>query len=174
MMDKTRGRKATQRTSVLDVVSSLGGWLWRGGLVAQLLWHLLHIIQALEHSDDGMRDPDDTSIYAKSLAAAKTALTWLPDGDALIRISITAAILSSWWNPHFVQFTRGFTRHLLGFTRWYSFQGLIIFFRILFRSVLSMQGGAAPSQSAQLSVHLATAGIMCLVSTDPSSRSGRC
>ncbi|OAA78587.1 hypothetical protein LEL_05410 [Akanthomyces lecanii RCEF 1005] len=163
MMDKTRGRKATQRTSVLDVASSLGGWLWRGGLVAQLLWHLMHIIQALEHPDDGMRDPDDASIYAQALAATKTALTWLPDSDALIRISIMAAILSIWWNPHFVQFTRGFTRHLLGFTRWYSFQGLIIFLRIFFRSVLSMEGGAAPSQSAQLSIHLSTAGIMCFI-----------
>lgn len=163
-MDKTRGRKATRRTSVLDVASSLGRWLWLGGLVTQLLWHLLHIIQALEHPDNGMRDPDDASIHAKALAAIKTALTWLPDGDALIRISIMAAILSIWWNPHFVQFSRGFTRHLLGFTRWYSFQGLIVFLRIFFRSVLSMESGAARSQSAQSSVHLATAGIMCFVS----------
>ncbi|KAJ6782215.1 hypothetical protein PWT90_06721 [Aphanocladium album] len=163
MMDKSRGRKATRRTSMLDVASSLGGWLWRGGLAAQLLWHLVHITQALEYSDNGMYDPDDASIYAKSVAATKTALAWLPDEDALMRLSITTAIVSAWWNPHFVQFTRGFTRHLLGFTRWYSFQGLIIFFRVLFRSVLSMQGGAARSQSAQLSVHLATAGITCLI-----------
>ncbi|ATY60972.1 hypothetical protein A9K55_006743 [Cordyceps militaris] len=163
MMDKSRGRKATRKAGVLDVASALGAWLWRGGLVAQLLWHVRHILQALERPDDGMYDPDDASVYVKSLVAAKPVLTWLPDGDVLIQMSIAAAILSSWWNPHFVQFTRGFTRHLLGFTRWYSFQGLIIFFRILFRSVLGIHGGDAPSQSAQLSVHLATAGIMCFI-----------
>lgn len=169
MMDKSRGRTAaaatTRRAGILDAVGVVGAWLWRAGLAAQLLWHLQHILRALERQDNGMYDPDDSGVVVKGLAATRMALAWLPDGDALIRASIAAAILSAWWNPHFVQFSRGFTRHLLGFTRWYSFQGLIVFFRILFRSVLSMQGGAAQSQSAQLSVHLATAGIMCFVGT---------
>ncbi|TQV94309.1 hypothetical protein V2A60_002656 [Cordyceps javanica] len=104
MMDKSRGRKATQRTGILELASSLGGWLWRGGLAAQLLWHLLHILQALERLDDGMYDPDNANMYAALLAAAKTASVWLPDGDVLIRMSIAAAILSSWWNPHFIYF----------------------------------------------------------------------
>ncbi|KAM3539922.1 hypothetical protein ARSEF1564_007161 [Beauveria bassiana] len=167
MMDKSRGRTAaaatTRRAGILDAVGVLGAWLWRAGLAAQLLWHLQHIVRALERQDNGMYDPDDSGVVVKGLAATRLALAWLPDGDALMRASIAAAILSVWWNPHFVQFSRGFTRHLLGFTRWYSFQGLIVFFRILFRSVLSMQGGAAQSQSAQLSVHLATAGIMCFI-----------
>ncbi|KAM3510789.1 hypothetical protein MY11210_005570 [Beauveria gryllotalpidicola] len=168
MMDKSRGRTAaaattTRSAGILDAVGVVGAWLWRAGLAAQLLWHLQHVVRALELQDIGMYDPDDTGVVVKGLAATRMALAWLPDGDALIRASIAAAILSAWWNPHFVQFSRGFTRHLLGFTRWYSFQGLIVFFRILFRSVLSMQGGAAQSQSAQLSVHLATAGIMCFI-----------
>ncbi|KAM3556309.1 hypothetical protein MY1884_005132 [Beauveria asiatica] len=167
MMDKSRGRTVaaatTRRAGILDAVGVVGAWLWRAGLAAQLLWHLQHIVRALEQQDNGMYDPDDSGVVVKGLAATRMALAWLPDGDALIRASIAAAILSAWWNPHFVQFSRGFTRHLLGFTRWYSFQGLIVFFRILFRSVLSMQGGAAQSQSAQLSIHLATAGIMCFI-----------
>lgn len=166
MMDKTRGRKAapTPRASPLDLISALGGWLWRGGLFAQLLWHLTYVVKALEHQDDGMYDPDDKSVLATGLEGTKVVLAWLPAEDVLIRMSIIAAIFSAWWNPHFVQFTRGFTRHLLGFTRWYSFQGLIIFLRILFRSVVGMDGGAARSQSAQLSFHTATAGVMCFVS----------
>ncbi|OAA69843.1 hypothetical protein ISF_03113 [Cordyceps fumosorosea ARSEF 2679] len=168
MMDKSRGRRSaagatTRRAGVLDAASALGGWLWRGGLAAQLLWHALRVIQALERPDDGMYDPDDAGVYATTLAVAAAAAAWLPGGDALMRLSIAAAVLSSWWNPHFVQFSRGFTRHLLGFTRWYSFQGLIVFLRIFFRSVLSMEGGAAQSQGARLSAHLATAGIMCFI-----------
>lgn len=151
----------------MDFASSVGRWLWRGGLLAQLLWHLVCVTQALERPDDGMYDPDDTSSFANALSKVQDVVSWLPDADALIRLSITAAVASAWWNPHFVQFNRGFTRHLLGFTRWYSFQGLIIFFRVLFRSVLSLDGGNARSQSAQLSAHGATAAVMCFVSFVP-------
>lgn len=76
-----------------------------------------------------------------------------------------ASILSAWWNPKFVQVSRGFTRHLLGFTQWYSFQGLIVFFRFLFRRVLEMDGGRAQSRGAQLSAHMVMAIVMNLVSS---------
>lgn len=163
MMDRTRGRKVTKKSSSLDWVNSAGRSLWIAGLLTQLLWHLVHISAALEHQSDGMYDPDDSSVYTKAIEALRSAVKLLPDQDFLIRTSITAGILCVWWNPHFVQVNRGFTRHILGLTQWYSFQGLIIFFRILSRGVSSLDDGAARPKAAQIAVHAVTAAVMSLV-----------
>jgi hypothetical protein len=81
--------------------------------------------------------------------------------------SIVAAVFSAWWNPYFVQVNRGFTRHLLGLTQWYSFQGLIVFFRIAFRAFAQSQSKNGESQSAQLGAHFLMVGLMSLVSWKP-------
>lgn len=164
MMDRSRGRKVTHKTSSLDWINVLGRWLWRFGLMAQLLWHAVYISRTLEHQSDGMYDPDDASPYKTVIDILKNIVAWLPDEDILIRSSITAGILCAWWNPHFVQVNRGFTRHILGLAQWYSFQGLIVFLRVLLRSIASMDSGAAKSQEAQIAMHAATAAVMCLVS----------
>lgn len=162
MMDRSRGRKVTQkRTSLSDLAHLIGRWLWRGGLVAQLLWHAVNVSRALEHQDDGMYDPEDSSQSAQAIAKFQQLVAWLPQGDLLIRASIIAAILGVWWNPHFVQVNRGFTKHLIGLSQWYSFQGLIIFFRILFRNMLNLDDSR--SRTAQLAAHATTASVMCLV-----------
>jgi hypothetical protein len=129
----------------------------------QMLWHIKTLSYVLEHPDEGMYDPDDRSWPTMAVAALSWAVTFLPPADTLMSGAVTASILSAWWNPQFVQVSRGFTRHLLGFTQWYSFQGLTIFFRILFRRVLEMNGGRGQSRSAQLSAHLVMAVVMIMV-----------
>lgn len=163
MMEKSRGRKVPKRMTSLDMANAMGRWLWWGGFVIQMAWHLVNISYILEIHKDGMYDPDDQSATQQITAWLSHLRAFLPAADTLIGWSIRAGFLAAWWNPHFVQMNRGFTRHLLGFTQWYCFQGLIIFFRYIFRSVLHMQGGQAQSTGAQLSAHFAMACIMGLV-----------
>lgn len=122
------------------------------------------ITQALQQSNDGMYDPDDQSVYATAISWLKLAIGLVPSAATLIQWSIWTAILAVWWNPHFVQVNRGFTRHLLGFTQWYSFQGLTIFFRFIFRGVVDANAQTAGSGTAKLSAHVAMALVMTVVS----------
>jgi len=164
MMEKSRGRKLSpEKKGALDWVDSLGKGLWWGGLVMQMLWHLRAITLALEHQDVGMYDPDDRSWSMLAVKGLGLAVALLPPADTLINSAIVASILSAWWNPQFVQVSRGFTRHLLGFTQWYAFQGLIVFFRVLFRRVLELDGGQAQSRNAKLSAHLVMSVVMAMV-----------
>lgn len=165
MMEKSRGRKISpEKKGALDWVDSLGKGLWWGGLAIQLLWHLRAITLALEHQDVGMYDPDDRSWSTLAVKGLGLAVALLPPADTLINSAVVASILSAWWNPQFVQVSRGFTRHLLGFTQWYAFQGLIVFFRVLFRRVLEMDGGQAQSRNTKLSAHLVMSVVMVMVS----------
>jgi hypothetical protein len=165
MMEKSRGRKISpEKKGALDWVDSLGKGLWWGGLAMQMLWHLRAVTLALEHEDVGMYDPDDMSWSTLAVKGLGLAVAFLPSADTLINSAVVASILSAWWNPQFVQVSRGFTRHLLGFTQWYAFQGLIVFFRFLFRRVLEMDGGQAQSRNAQLSAHVVMSVVMVIVS----------
>jgi hypothetical protein len=164
MMEKSRGRKSTSdKTSALNWLDSLGKGLWWGGFTMQMLWHLRAVTFALQHQDVGMYDPDDQSWSTLAVTGLSWAVAFLPSADVLINSAVVASILSAWWNPQFVQVFRGFSRHLLGFTQWYSFQGLIVFFRFLFRRVLEMDGGHAQSRNAQLSAHLVMSAVMIMV-----------
>ncbi|SPJ75597.1 uncharacterized protein FTOL_05328 [Fusarium torulosum] len=164
MMEKSRGRKSgSEKTGALNWVDSLGKGLWWGGLAMQMLWHLKAVTFALEHQDVGMYDPDDTTWSTLGVSGLSWAMAFLPPAETLINSAVVASILSAWWNPQFVQVTRGFSRHLLGFTQWYSFQVLIVFFRFLFRRVLEMDGGQAKSRNAQLSAHLVMSVVMVMI-----------
>ncbi|CZS77093.1 hypothetical protein SNK03_001902 [Fusarium graminearum] len=164
MMEKSRGRKSTSdRSSALNWLDSLGRALWWGGLTMQMFWHLRAVTFALQHQDVGMYDPDDQSWSVMAVTGLSQAVDFLPPADFLINTAVLASILSAWWNPQFVQVVRGFSRHLLGFTQWYSFQGLIVFFRFLFRRVLEMDGGHAQSRNAQLSAHLVMSAVMVMI-----------
>ncbi|KAL6864537.1 Ima1 N-terminal domain-containing protein [Trichoderma novae-zelandiae] len=163
MMEKSRGRRAPTKTTPLDVANAMGRWLWWGGFVIQIVWHVVSASYVLDKNENGMYDPDDQSFTKQLITWSNRLRALLPAAETLIGWSIGAGFLSAWWNPHFVQLNRGFTRHLMGFTQWYCFQGLIIFFRYIFRSVLDMQGGQAQSTGAQLSAHFAMACIMALI-----------
>ncbi|KAM0233472.1 hypothetical protein ACHAPO_007168 [Fusarium lateritium] len=163
MMEKSRGRKSTSDSSALNWIDSLGRALWWGGLIMQMFWHLRAVTFTLQHQDVGMYDPDDQSWSTLTVTGLSKAVEFLPPADFLISSAVLASILSAWWNPQFVQVVRGFSRHLLGFTQWYSFQGLIVFFRFLFRRVLEMDGGHAQSRNAQLSAHLVMSAVMIMI-----------
>ncbi|KHN95491.1 uncharacterized protein MAM_06548 [Metarhizium album ARSEF 1941] len=154
MMSLSRGRRTRTRTA-LDWVNTLGKTLWRTGFILQMLWHFAMATQALQQSDDGMHDPDQQSLHATGIAWLNLAVDFLPAAATLIQSSIWIAILAVWWNPHFVQVNRGFTRHLLGLTQWYSFQGLIIFFRFIFRDVVDAHAQSTDSGTAKLGAHVA-------------------
>ncbi|KAK2592618.1 hypothetical protein QQS21_009683 [Conoideocrella luteorostrata] len=158
MMNLSRGRKTRTRTK-LDWFNTLGKSLWRTGFVLQILWHFHMITQALQLSDNGMYDPDDQSMSARVVLFLQRAAAFLPAADSLIQWSIRTGILAAWWNPHFVQVNRGFTRHLLGFTQWYSLQGVTIFFRFIFRG-LDVNSQMTQSGTARLGAHAAMAAVM--------------
>ncbi|KAG5992998.1 hypothetical protein E4U43_003608 [Claviceps pusilla] len=162
MMNLGRVRKTRTRTK-LDWIHVLGKTLWRSGFVLQILWHFVMITHALQVSDNGMYDPDDQSTAAKVLLSLKRATESLPAADTLMRWSIWTGVMAVWWNPHFVQVNRGFTRHLLGFTQWYSFQGLIVFFRFILRGIDVRGGAAVRSGTARLAAHVGMAFIMTVL-----------
>lgn len=164
MMDRTRGTRATshQRT-MLDPINSVGYYLWYASYILQLLWHVKAVLKALARSDDGMYDPDDETWGYQVFRYANTAVDHLPREDLLIWACIVATMSCFWWNPYFVQFVRGFTRHLVGLEQWYSFQGLIVFFRFGFRSVVQVKAEDEP-RNVSISIHLVLAVVMALVS----------
>ena len=165
MADRTRQvRGHARRRTTLDVASQCGKWMWWSGLGLQLLWHAVHVVAALNRREAGMYDPDDESWTTKLVKASGAVAGLLPGGDVMIWWSIWMSLASAWWNPHFVQLNRGFTRHLLGFTQWYSFQGLIVFTRFIAREVVGLEGGKSQSKYAQLSAHLAMMILGCFVS----------
>ncbi|KYK56194.1 hypothetical protein DCS_08162 [Drechmeria coniospora] len=166
MMELSRGPRRPARTrarTTLDWVSNLAAAVWTAGFALQMLWHLAAAERVLHRSRGGTRPVDETLAVAllHRVAAA------LPRADSLMSWSITAALTSAWWNPHIVQVNRGFTRHLLGFTQWYSFQGLVLFFRLVFRRILTMDGGHGQSAGAQLCAHAVMAAVMALVGHPP-------
>ncbi|KJZ72711.1 hypothetical protein HIM_07903 [Hirsutella minnesotensis 3608] len=163
MMDLSRGRKPLTTRTSLDRINTLGRMIWNAGFLLQLLWHLTAVVPLLDQPGDGLRDPDVPGFVAATLGWINRLTAASPAPDTLMWWSTAAAVASAWWNPHFVQFNRGFTRHLLGFTQWYCFQALIIFCRAMFRGVLVIDGGLGQSSQAQVSAHIAMAAIMALM-----------
>ncbi|KAK0388202.1 hypothetical protein NLU13_4447 [Sarocladium strictum] len=167
LMANSRARRPRRKLTALDLAERVGRFLWFVGLLMQLMWHLKMIATIVESSpseEAGMVDPDVSSEGSMTRWLVEIS-RWLPRAELLIQGSITAAGISIWWNPRFVQVTRGFSRHLLGFRQWYCFQGLIVFFRIIFRRVSELDGGGTgrPSSSS-IMPHLLMAGLMLLIS----------
>lgn len=165
MMDLSRrNHSRARRKTALDRISSLGKAVWIAGFFLQMLWHLVIILRATPGPDaDPLRRLSRRSLAALLDGLRKMASV-LPRDEKLIRWSLEAAVLSAWWNPHFVQFKRGFARHLVGLGQWYAFQALTIFSRFLFASILV---GNGRSVQAQLSAQLAMAVSTVLVRDPP-------
>ncbi|KAM0330955.1 hypothetical protein ACHAQA_003912 [Verticillium albo-atrum] len=154
MMDRSRQRRAApKRWTALDTVDKLGRWLWLAGLAGQLLWHIAATAETLSATTPGpLRDPDEVpSAWASSL---RNIANTLPNTSLLIRLSIWANLLSIWWNPKFVQVSRGFSKHIYGLSQWYMFQVLVLLVRFISVSMATFAGSAEGSaRSAQLSLH---------------------
>ncbi|KAL2206029.1 hypothetical protein CC79DRAFT_837931 [Sarocladium strictum] len=165
LMANSRARKPRKRLTPLDLAERVGRFVWWSGLILQVLWHLKSVSNVMELSSEalgGMVDPDASS-RSELVTQLVEISRRLPSADFLIRGSITAAVLSIWWNPRFVQVTRGFSRHLLGFRQWYCFQGLIIFFRVVFRRVGELAPEDRGKPASHIMPHLLMAGLMLMI-----------
>jgi len=163
MMDKSRQQRVTpKKWSPLDSADWLGRSLWQGGLILQLLWHLAVISDSIAVATRPLRDPDETPTWLVLFLGRITE--FLPDTQLLISWSVVASIMSVWWNPRFVQVYRGFSKHVLGLSQWYIFQGLVVALRIAGRRATEFAVNAEVSKSAQLSLHGLLALAMVVVS----------
>ncbi|KAH6695399.1 Ima1 N-terminal domain-containing protein [Plectosphaerella plurivora] len=162
MMDKSRQRRATPKQwSPLDTIDTMGKWLWLSGLAAQLLWHLVLVSQASSSTSGSLRDPDEVPHWF-SVWLAQVTLR-LPAAQSLISWSIYVTLIGIWWNPRFVQVFRGFSKHVLGLSQWYAFQGLILAVRLGGREAAGHVAQSEVATSAKVSLHglLAIITIAC-------------
>ncbi|GKT56518.1 integral inner nuclear membrane protein ima1 [Colletotrichum tofieldiae] len=164
MMDRSRtNRVVPKQLTPLDVAAKMGKWLWFGGIACQYMWHVasLAIIFAKQIDEGPMRDPDVETTITQRLFIALTLL--LPSPERLVHLSLWSNAVSVWWNPKFVQVFRGFSRHILGLSHWYTFQGLILFTRFLAMRMAELEGGRAAEGSAQISLHGLMAVLMLAI-----------
>ncbi|KAH8178998.1 integral inner nuclear membrane protein Ima1 [Sarocladium implicatum] len=166
LMASSKARRPGKKLTSLDMAERLGRCVWWAGLVLQMLWHFKMVAGIFESSFEesvGMIDPDEPMDNHKLQRRFVELSRYLPSAGALIRGSITAAVLSIWWNPRFVQVTRGFSRHLLGFRQWYCFQGLIVFFRVMAERIGSLDAGSEKSVPSPIMPHVMMASLMLLI-----------
>ncbi|ROT35220.1 hypothetical protein SODALDRAFT_317855 [Sodiomyces alkalinus F11] len=165
MIDRSRQRlSAPKRWTPLDGFDSLGRWLWLTGLASQLLWHLVSVSTLVTTSTPGpLRDPDED--FSRPLLLLRHLTDILPSAPFLATVSIWASIASAWWNPRFVQVFRGFSRHILGLSQWYIFQGLVILVRFIGVRITDIAGGQEVQPSARLGLHFLLALVMVVFYT---------
>ncbi|KAL2755281.1 hypothetical protein ACRALDRAFT_1082422 [Sodiomyces alcalophilus JCM 7366] len=165
MMDKSRQRlSAPKRWTPLDGFDSLGRWLWLSGLASQLLWHLVSVSTLVTTRTPGpLRDPDEDS--SRSLLLLRQLTHALPSAHSLASLSIWVSVASAWWNPRFVQVSRGFSKHVLGLSQWYIFQVLVILVRFIGVRITDVSGGQEVQLSARISLHFLLALVMVVFYT---------
>ncbi len=160
MSRRARGSSVYKRTTPLDWVHFSAQMVWWAATLLQILWHLKLAAQLLGYSESGMTDPDDAGWLSWAIQSLRDAVSYLPDDGTLIRASLTASVASAWWNPKFVQVSRGFTKQLSGFRQWYLFQVVICVARYFFTSL----DLTAQPRNAALSAHLVIAAMTIFVS----------
>jgi hypothetical protein len=160
MMERSRAeRSIVKKKTPLDYINIAGRWLWISGLGFQLLWHISYLSLAME---DATITP--TSTWWQSLFLLfRQILDRVPAPDFLMSAGIWTNLLSIWWNPQFIQVTRGFSRHIVGLLAWYIFQILIFALRIASMKFAALSEEEGLGSSARLAAHLITAFLMTTV-----------
>lgn len=158
-MSRARLRGPAPRRSLVDWMHLTVRLVWWSGLLLQLLWHLKTVARVLEQSDSGMSDPDDSGPWSLAAKWLGVGASYLPPDDVLLWWSLATSLATVWWNPKFVQASRGYTRQLSGFRKWYAFQLVII----LGRLALSRMDVSGLPRNAQLSAQAAAAGMSTFV-----------
>ncbi|TLD23804.1 hypothetical protein PspLS_06517 [Pyricularia sp. CBS 133598] len=156
MIDRSLKARTVEQASAsgpLGVLAVVGRYLWLAGFILQGLWHL-QMMQDLVTTADfpwlrsfGIR---------QLLGVLASLLSLLPEPERLMKSSILSTAVSLWWNPFFVKTVRGFTKHLLGIGTWYTYQAVIMLFRVLAPGIPNLSQEHGSTVSAQVTMHSLT------------------
>jgi hypothetical protein len=163
MIDQSKTNKIISKRSWLDVVHLAGRWLWIAGFVLQIASHTLGLsLAGLTYCAAHESVPPGCAMLR---TMAVPLLRTLPEQERLLRWSFFAGLLSAWWNPRFVQTVRGFTKHLLGLSKWYVYQVMIVGVRLFsMRLVGHSTASYARTATAEGAIHLLLAAFAFMVS----------
>lgn len=126
MIDRSQQQKVITRRSWLDVVDTVGRWMWRASYVLELLSHVAGLsVLSFQYCNEDRWN----SVSCRLLEICWPLLGWMPEAKSLLQWSFTVSLLSCWWNPRFVHTIRGFTKHLVGILNWYLYQLMVLFVR---------------------------------------------
>lgn len=160
MIDRSTQVRTTPALSLVNIVDTAGRLLWVVGLVLQLLWHT----SIMCNTAIAEQSVDEKKTWTLQIVrAAGLLFRLLPSPDRLINWSITASLLSIWWNPKLVQTVRGFTKHLVGLSTWYSFQVAVIILKIGIFTVWSMPKSQEAQTATQIGAHSSMALFMIFI-----------
>ncbi|KAI1820911.1 hypothetical protein F4861DRAFT_521065 [Xylaria intraflava] len=152
-MDNTRARRAeVKRYGLLDAIDSIGKLSWHAGFVFQAVWHLTILSRLLTEPYSSSTDSD--WIPTALGAFHRTSAVLLPYLDRLMQWAINLGMCSFPWNPRFKQSIRGFTAHILGFRRWYTYQLLVLLVRFVALSLVQYSKSQGLPGKAQLGAQL--------------------
>ncbi|KAL8407755.1 hypothetical protein RB594_006552 [Gaeumannomyces avenae] len=163
MIDHSRKeRTPTAATSLLGGVGALGRYLWLAGFVLQALWHA-SIMRGLTGQ---YQVPVVGGAWGRWVldAVVDRLFSALPGPERLMKWSIAVTAASIWWNPFLVQTVRGFTKHLLGFSTWYTYQVIIMLLRILALTIPGVSAQKASEVPTQLAAHTFMLGFVFFIS----------
>lgn len=163
MIDRSRQeRTPTAATSLLGMVGALGQYLWLSGFVLQALWHASIMRQLVGQC----QVPVLGGVWGRWMLDMVVAKFFgvLPGPERLMKWSITITAASIWWNPFLVQTIRGFTKHLLGFSTWYTYQVIVMLLRILALGIPNISAQEASEVPTQLAAHTFMLGFVFFVS----------
>lgn len=154
MIDRSRKDRTITRKSPLDFAGIAGQYLWTAGFVLEYFLHACSMCDLLMASMSTQDEPLPGVFYV--LRSLRTFLIVLPSIDRLRTWSLTATALSVWWNPRFTQTVRGFTKHLIGLSTWYTYQFMLLVVKMAYFKI----SGLHESQEARVETHLAAHGFM--------------
>lgn len=163
MIDRSRQeRTPTAATSLLGMVGALGQYLWLSGFVLQALWHASIMRQLVGQC----QVPVLGGVWGRWMLDMVVAKFFgvLPGPERLMKWSITITAASIWWNPFLVQTIRGFTKHLLGFSTWYTYQVIVMLLRILALGIPNISAQEASEVPTQLAAHTFMLGFVFFIS----------
>lgn len=149
MIDRSRQVRSVTARSPLDLFDAAGKWLWIAGLILQLTWHASTVIFLFRNQ----AHHDDYAGISRYLNAFAVFFEHLPPPATLIYWSVAASISSSWWNPRFVQMVRGFTKHVMGLPKWYTYQIMLVLLKVAALRMSDFPTSQEPPFMMQIGAH---------------------
>lgn len=127
MVDRSAQTRVLTTPTAVHYFHSAASRLWTMSYFFQLLWHLLLIQKAI------LANSDDFEQKSWALLAARTFdlfAGYLPTPASTIKWSFWTSALCLWWNPRWVEVSKGFDKHLFGFKHYYFYQTLILVLKL--------------------------------------------